>query len=55
MIGGETTSSKDEGNDFSACDGYLTGKKLFIEANKRIINLGEVHNLKKVKKLIKFY
>jgi len=37
MTGGEATASKNIGDDFTAWDGYITGRNLELEENKRII------------------
>ena len=37
MTGGEATASAEEGAEFSAWDGYIWGKNLIVENNKRIV------------------
>lgn len=37
MTGGEATASKAIGDDFTAWDGYITGKNIALEENKRIV------------------
>lgn len=37
MTGGEATASKNIGDDFTAWDGYITGKNIELEENERIV------------------
>lgn len=37
MTGGEATASNRVGDDFTAWDGYIQGKNLVLEENKRIV------------------
>ena len=37
MTGGKATVSNEIGSDYSAWDGYITGKNILLEKNKRIV------------------
>jgi activator of HSP90 ATPase len=37
MTGGEATASKSIGDEFTAWDGYITGKNIELEENERIV------------------